>query len=178
MTWLCTLLASCAIHGGVKVLPNPGGRQSLNRKYPRNWIDMQRSDSRSGCFCFDRLHHTDVEMNRTARVYHCAAWLRNRWNISKRSINNDRLTVQLLAATKRLYERFSPSVRPSVCLSVCLSVRHNFFTMFPSPYHHEILRSYNQWPKWCHTKGQGQRSKVKVTEVKTQLSRFRTVTPV
>ena len=29
-----------------------------------------------------------------------------------------------------------------------------------------------------HTKGQGQRSKVKVTEVKTHLNRFRTVTPV
>ena len=29
-----------------------------------------------------------------------------------------------------------------------------------------------------HAKGQGQRSKVKVTEVDTQLSRFRTVTPV
>ena len=43
----------------------------------------------------------------------------------------------------------------SVCLSICLS-----FTMFPS------------------SKGQGQRSNVKVTEVKTQLNRFRTVTPV
>ena len=29
-----------------------------------------------------------------------------------------------------------------------------------------------------HAKGQGQRSKVKVTEVNTQLSRFRTLTPV
>ena len=29
-----------------------------------------------------------------------------------------------------------------------------------------------------HTEGQGQRSKFKVTEVKTQLSRFRTATPV
>ena len=29
-----------------------------------------------------------------------------------------------------------------------------------------------------HAKGQGQRSKVKVTEVTTQLKRFRTVTPV
>ena len=29
-----------------------------------------------------------------------------------------------------------------------------------------------------HARGRGQRSKVKVTEVKTQLSRFRTVTPV
>ena len=30
----------------------------------------------------------------------------------------------------------------------------------------------------AHVKGEGQRSKVKVTEVITQLSRFRTVTPV
>ena len=29
-----------------------------------------------------------------------------------------------------------------------------------------------------HAKGQGHRSKVKVTEVNTQLSRFRTLTPV
>ena len=29
-----------------------------------------------------------------------------------------------------------------------------------------------------HAKGQGQRSKVKVTEVTTQLNRFRTITPV
>ena len=31
---------------------------------------------------------------------------------------------------------------------------------------------------YVHAKGQGQRSKVKVTEVNTQLSRFRTLTPV
>ena len=35
----------------------------------------------------------------------------------------------------------------SVCLSVCLSVCHTFLTMFPSSYHHEIFRSYYQWPK-------------------------------
>ena len=62
------------------------------------------------------------------------------------------------------------SVRPSVCLSVC----HTFFTMFPSSYHHEIFRSYYHGQKWCPCK----RSKVKVTEVNTQLSRFRTLTPV
>ena len=38
------------------------------------------------------------------------------------------------------------SVCPSVCLSVCPSVRHTFLTMFPSSYHHEIFRSYYQWP--------------------------------
>ena len=72
-----------------------------------------------------------------------------------------------LAATKQLYKWYFPSVR--------LSVRHTFFTMFPSSYHHEIF-SYYQWQKWCPCKRS--RSKVKVTEVITQLSRFRTVTPV
>ena len=81
-----------------------------------------------------------------------------------------------LAATKQLYEWFSPSVRPSVCLSVRLSVRHTFLTMFPSSYHHEIFRSHYQWQKWRPCKRS--RSKVEVTEVTTQLNRFRTVTPV
>ena len=79
-----------------------------------------------------------------------------------------------LAATKQLYEWFSPSVRPSVCLSV----RHTFLTMFPSSYHHEIFRSYYHDRSDVHAKGQGQRSKVKVTEVTTQLNLFRTVTSV
>ena len=69
-----------------------------------------------------------------------------------------------LAATKQLYEWYF--------LSVC----HTFLTMFPSLYHHKIFRSYHQGP------GQGpckrSRSKVKVTEVTTQLNRFRTVTSV
>ena len=77
-----------------------------------------------------------------------------------------------LAATKQLYDWFSPSVRLSVCLSVC----HTFFTMFPSSYHHEIFRSYYHGQKWCPCKRS--RSEVKVTEVNTQLSRFRTLTPV
>ena len=70
------------------------------------------------------------------------------------------------------------SVRPSVRPSVCLSVRHTFLTMFPSSYHHEIFRSYHTDQGNVHAKGQGRRSKVKVTEVTTQLSCFRTVTPV
>ena len=38
------------------------------------------------------------------------------------------------------------SVCLSVRLSVCPSVRHTFLTMFPSSDHHEIFRSYYQWP--------------------------------
>ena len=64
----------------------------------------------------------------------------------------------------------------SVCPSVCLSVRLSFLTMFPSLYHHETFRSYYHWQKWRPCKRS--RSKVKVTEVTTQLYRFRTVTPV
>ena len=48
--------------------------------------------------------------------------------------------------------------------------------------HHRIIMKFsgvitNDQSK-VHVKGQGQRSKVKVTEVTTQLNRFRTVTPV
>ena len=60
------------------------------------------------------------------------------------------------AATKQLYEWFSPSV--------CPSVRHTFLTMFPSSYHHENFRSYYQGQKWrpckrsrSEVKGQGNR---------------------
>ena len=71
-----------------------------------------------------------------------------------------------LAATKQLYDWFSPSV--------CPSVRHTFFHYVP------IVMKLSDvitmvWSD-VHAKDQGQRSKVKVTEVKTQLSRFRTVT--
>ena len=65
-----------------------------------------------------------------------------------------------------------PSVRPSVCPSVC----HSFLTMFLSSYHLEIFRSYYHLQTWCPCKRS--RSKVKVTEVMTSFSRFRTVTPV
>ena len=75
-----------------------------------------------------------------------------------------------LAATKQLYKWYFPSVRLSVCPSVRLS--HLF--------HHVpiIVSSWNFQELLPWSKGQGQRSKVKVTEVNTQLSRFRTLTPV
>ena len=73
------------------------------------------------------------------------------------------------------------SVRLSVCLSVrpsvCLSV-----TTFSPCSHHRIIMKFSgvitMFKSDVHAKGQGQRSKVKVTEVNTQLSRFRTLTPV
>ena len=69
------------------------------------------------------------------------------------------------------------SVCPSISLSVCPSV-----TPFWQCYHYRIIMKF--WGVMTrdqgkvHAKGQGQRSKVKVTEVTTQLNRFRTVTPV
>ena len=68
-------------------------------------------------------------------------------------------------------------VRPSVSLSVCPSV-----TPFLPCSHHRIIMKFSgvitMVKSDVHAKGQGQRSKVKVTEVNTQLSRFRTLTPV
>ena len=92
---------------------------------------------------------------------------------------NGRLAAILdfLAATKQLYDWFSPSVRLSVCLSVCPSV-----TPFSPCSHHRIIMKFagviTNDKSDVHAKGQGQRSKVKVTEVTTQLYCFRTVTPV
>ena len=86
-----------------------------------------------------------------------------------------------LAATKQLYEWFSPSVRLSVRPSVCPSVRLSV-TPFWLCSHHRIIMKFSEVitsdKSDVHAKGQGQRSKVKVTEVTTQLNRFRTVTPV
>ena len=69
------------------------------------------------------------------------------------------------------------SVRLSVCLSVCPSV-----TPFLLCSHHRIIMKFpgliTMDQGKIHAKGQGQRLKVKVTEVTTQLNSFRTVTPV
>ena len=77
-----------------------------------------------------------------------------------------------LAATKQLYKWYFPSVCPSVRLSV---------TPFWLCSHHRIIMKSSgvitNDQRKVHAKGQGQRSKVKVTEVTTQLNRFRTVTP-
>ena len=81
--------------------------------------------------------------------------------------------MHFLAATKQLYKWYFPSVHPSVRLSV---------TPFWLCSHHRIIMKFSgvitNDQSEVHAKGQGQRSKVKVTEVTTQLNRFRTVTPV
>ena len=91
-------------------------------------------------------------------------WKYTQWNI-------------FLAATKQLYKWYFPSV----CLSVRLSVRLSV-TPFWLCSHHWIIMKFSEVitndQRKVHAKGQGQRSKVKVTEVTTQLNRFRTVTPV
>ena len=90
-----------------------------------------------------------------------------------------------LAATKQLYEWYFLSVCPSVCPSVRLSVRLSVcpsVTPFWLCSHHRIIMKFSGVITMdqgnVHAKGQGQRSKVKITEVTTQLGRFRTVTPV
>ena len=87
------------------------------------------------------------------------------------------LLTLFLAATKQLYKWYFPSVCLSVCPSVCPSV-----TPFSPCSHHRIIMKFSgvitMVKSDVHAKGQGQRSKVKVTEVNTQLSRFRTLTPV
>ena len=100
---------------------------------------------------------------------------------------NASVSQGFLAATKQLYEWYflsvCPSVRLSVRLSVCPSVRLSVcpsVTPFWLCSHHRIIMKFSGVITLdqgkVHAKGQGQRSKVKVTEVTTQI--FRTVTPV
>ena len=76
-----------------------------------------------------------------------------------------------------LYQMCNTDTRLSVCLSVRPSV-----TPFWLCSHHRIIMKFSgvitSDRSDVHAKGQGQRSKVKVTEVTTLLNRFRTVTPV
>ena len=69
------------------------------------------------------------------------------------------------------------SVCLSVCASICLSV-----TPFSQCWCHCIIIKFSGVitidESNVHAKGQGQRSNVKVTEVKTQFSCFQTITPV
>ena len=73
------------------------------------------------------------------------------------------------------------SVRPSVRPSVRLSVRPSVTPFWLCSYQRIIMKFSGVITKDksdVHAKDGGQRSKVKVTEVTTQLNRFRTVTPV
>ena len=70
----------------------------------------------------------------------------------------------------------------SVCASLCPSAVCPSVTPFSLCSHHRIIMKFSgvitNAKSDVHAKSQGQRSKVKVTEAKTQLSRFWTVTPV
>ena len=73
----------------------------------------------------------------------------------------------ILAVTEQLYEWVRPSV---VHHTLPLCSHHHIFMTFS-----EVITIYRSV---VHAKDQGQRSKVKITEVKTQFSRFLTVSPV
>ena len=85
-----------------------------------------------------------------------------------------------LAATKQLCEWYFLFVCLSVCLSVfpsvCLSVCHTFLTMFPivSSWNFQEFSPGTRVTSMQKVKVRGQRSRSQ----RSQLSRFRTVTPV
>ena len=110
-------------------------------------------------------------LNASILVWHTCASALSGW-VLYRQLELTKLTRPDLHHVVGLF--ILRDVRPSICLSV--SIRHTFLTMFSSSYHHEIFRSYYQWQKWRPCKRS--RSKVKVTEVNTHGSHFRTLTPV
>ena len=143
--------------------------QGHSSNFKVTWLVKSSNLTQIGCF-------------RTLSQVWIHQWLRNDAQSLKL---HWRGALLFLAATKQLYKWYFPSVRLSVCPSVCPSVRPSVclsVTPFWLCSHHHIIMKLsgvitNDQSK-VHAKGQGQRSKVKVTEVTTQLNRFRTVTPV
>ena len=92
-------------------------------------------------------------------------------------VSNSALFFSCDQAAIWLVQSVCLSARPSVCLYVRPSV-----TPFSPCSHHRIIMKFSgvitNDKSDVHAKGQGQRSKVKVTEVNTKLNRFRTVTVV
>ena len=76
-------------------------------------------------------------------------------------------SLSVLAATKQLW------MVQSLCLSVCLGHLCHYVPVIVSSWNFITIDKSD-----VYALRQGQRSKVKVTEVMTPLSRFRTVTPV
>ena len=96
------------------------------------------------------------------------------WSNSNALISTQREIF--LAATKQLYKWYFPSVRLSVCPSVRLSHLFHHVPIIVSSWNFQELLPWSKVMSMQKVKGQ--RSKVKVTEVNTQLNRFRTLTPV
>ena len=84
--------------------------------------------------------------------------------------------LQFLAATKQLYERFSPSVCPSVRLSVCLSHLFNYVPTIASSWNFHELLPMTEVMCRQKVKIRGHRSRSQRSTLNTQLSCFRTVT--
>ena len=92
------------------------------------------------------------------------------WNDAQSLMLLRRGALLFLAATKQLYKWYFPSIRPSVCTPFWLCSHQRIIMKFSGVITNDQRK--------VHAKGQGQRSKVKITEVTTQLNCFRTVTPV
>ena len=126
-----------------------------------------------------KLNHSFTLLNKTN--VECRINLGNLRFINPEMISHFAKESPLLFSCDQAALWMVQSVCLSVCLSVCPSVRPSV-TPFWLCSHHPIIMKFSgvitSEKSDVHAKGQGLRSKVKVTEVTTQLNRFRTVTPV
>ena len=118
------------------------------------WLLTYQEMSAIFCFCLGSANLFEIMIS---------TQIRYKWEY---------IGVLFLAATKQLYEWYFLSVCPSVRLSVRLSVCPSV-TPFWLCSHHRIIMKFSGVITLdqgkVHAEGQGQRSKVKVTEVTTQI---------
>ena len=108
---------------------------------------------------------TRIEGFRTVIQASIHRWL---WNDAQSLMYYIKGALLFLAATKQLYEWLSSSVRTSVRPS-------HLFHYLPIIASSRVITNDRSD---VHAKNKGERSKINVTEVKTQLNSFRTVTPI
>ena len=126
----------------------------LGRWISNTWILV---DTRRFTYKFARRHNDVMPWERF--LHHCPFLRDSPHNGPVWSKYFSFHDLDILAVTKQPYEWFILSVCPSVC---------------PSHLFHYVPNDRSD----VHAKGQGQRSKVKVTVVKTQFNGFLAVTPV
>ena len=130
-------------------------------KTPLLWLFLWYSWYFGGYFVFLQPHKTDSHTGKKTPKFMDKSSHKTPFCGSG---HTDTATQNPIATQEKGTQIYGQKLPQDTVLWVRPSVRHTFFTMFPSSYHHEIFRSYYHGQKGCpckrsrsEVKGQGHR---------------------